>query len=233
MRERRLVALVAAVACVAVGCIAAVAVTIEDFDRILGTMPMGDDERAMAALEFGLTSACCGFPANETYHLFEHLAAASGAPVSKETIVLVLTRAIEQGIPAASLVDKASEGLARGVELVDLGQLLELRFQILLESRDLFGSKRIFRAPPGGSVAAGATALPASRFDALLSNFGDALGDYLESGGSPFETQDIYDDVSARLTQLNGTVLNADDVDLLLSRIEPADLTQAVSPALR
>jgi hypothetical protein len=82
-------------------------------------------------------------------------------------------------------------------------------------------------------VAAGAAALPASRFDALLSNFGDALGDYVESARDPFASQQIYDEVQARLTLLAGSALSADDVELLLSRISPADLTQIVLAALR
>jgi hypothetical protein len=170
---------------------------------------------------------------NETYRLLERLAAVLGSAADKEVIVLVITEAIEQGIPVDSLLNKTNEGLARAVALAPLGQLLEQRLQLLLESRDLLYSRGIFRASPGASVAAGAMALPPSRFDALLSNFGDALGDYLESGGSPFASQQIYDEVHERLTQLSGAVLTVSDVDLVFSRIEPADLTQVVLAALR
>lgn len=233
MRGRQPIALVAALMCVAVLGIAVAAVTLEDFDRILATIPVVNETRIMAAFELGLKSSCCGFPVNETYRLLERLAAVSGASADKEAVVLAITQAIEQGIPVDSLLNKAFEGLARAVPLVPLGQLLEQRLRLLLESRDLFYSRGIFRASPGAAVAAGATALSPARFDALLSNFGDALGDYLESGGGPFEGQGIYDEVHARLAQLSGTVLTASDVDLVLSRVEPADLTEVVLAALR
>jgi hypothetical protein len=232
MRGRRLMTLVAAWACVMALGIAAAAVTIEDFDRILGTIPIENEARVMAALDLGLKSSCC-FAADETYRLLERLAAVLGSAADKEAIVLTITQAIEQGIPVDILLNKAFEGLARAVPLAHLGQLLELRLRLVLECRDLFYSRGIFRASPGASVAAGATALPPSRFDDLLSNFGDALGDGLDSGGSPFESQRIYDEVHERLTQLSGTVLTASDVDLVFSRVEPADLTQVVLAALR
>lgn len=222
----------AMVVCLATWGAAATAVTIDDFASILASIPVASSARVVAALELGQKSGCCGFPVDETYRLFERLASVSGTPADKEAIILVITRAIEQGIPVDSLLNKAFEGLARGVPLSSLGQLLEQRLRLLEESRDFFYARGIFRASPGGAVAAGATALPASRFDLLLSNFGDALGDYLESRGSPFEEQRIYDEVQARLTLLGGTVLSADDVELLLSRIDPADLTQVMLAAL-
>ena len=233
MRGRRPMALVAALACVAALGIAAAAVTLDDFGRVLAAIPIANEARVMAAFELGLRSSCCGFPVNETYRLLERLAAVSGSAADKEAIVLAITQAIEQGIPVDSLLNKAFEGLARAVPLAPLGQLLELRLQLLLESRDLFYSRGIFRASPGAAVAAGAMALPPSQFDGLLSNFADALGDYHESGRSPFEAQQIYDEVHERLTQLSGTVLTASDVDLVFSRIEVADLTQVVLAALR
>ena len=233
MRGRRRMALVAALACVAALGIAAAAVTLDDFGRVLAAIPIANEARVMAAFELGLKSSCCGFPVNETYRLLERLAAVSGSAADKEAIVLAITQAIEQGIPVDSLLNKAFEGLARAVPLGPLGRLLELRLQILLESQYLFWGKGILRASPGASVDAAATALPPSRFDALLSNFGDALGDYHESGGSPFEGQQIYGEVHERLTQLSGTVLTASDVDLVFSRIEPADLTQVILAALR
>jgi hypothetical protein len=233
MRGYRLIALVAALACVAALGIATAAVTLDDFDRVLAAIPIVNEARVMAAFELGLKGSCCGFPVDETYRLLERLAAVPGSAADKEAIVLAITQAIEQGIPVDSLLNKAFEGLARAVPLVPLGQLLEQRLRLLLESRDLFYSRGIFRASPGAAVAVGATALPPSQFDGLLSNFGDALGDYLESGGSPFEAQQIYDEVHERLTQLSGSVLTASDVDLIFSRIEPADLTQVVLAALR
>ena len=228
MTKRLLVAAAVVAACLA-GLAAAVgAVTLDDFATVLASVPVENQARVLAALDLGMKSSCCGFPADQTYDLFHRLASAPGAASDKEAIILVFTQAIEQGLPIDGLLNKAFEGLARSVALPWLGQLLGQRVRLLEESRDLFYSRGIFRATPGASVAAGATALPPSRFDALLSNLGDALGDYLESGGSPFESQKIYDEVQARLTQLTGSVLVAADVELLLSRIGSEDLKQVV-----
>jgi len=233
MTRGRWFVLAVALACVVGASAVVAAVTLDDFGRVLDSIPVASRDRVMAALDLGLKSSCCGFPVSETYRLFERLAGASGSAADKEAVILVVTRAIEEGIPVDSLLNKANEGLARGVSLPSLAQLLELRLELLEKSRDLFWHYGIFRASPGASVAAGATALPASRFDALLSNFGDALGDYVESGKDPFASQQIYDEVKARLTLLTGSVLPAEDVELLESRISPADLTQIVLAALR
>jgi hypothetical protein len=233
MTSRRMFVLVCVFACIVGASMAVAAVTLDDFERVLTLIPIASEARVIAALELGLKSSCCGFPADETYRLFTRLADGSGSAADKEAVILIVTHAIEEGIPIDGLLNKANEGLARAVSLPSLAQLLQQRLRLLEESRDLFYSRGIFRATPGAPVAAGATALSTSRFDGLLSNFGDALGDYLESGGSPFESQQIYDEMQARLTLLAGNVLSADDVELLLDRVGPADLTQVVLAALR
>ena len=233
MTSRRMFVLVCVFACIVGASMAVAAVTLDDFEGVLTLIPIASEARVIAALELGLKSSCCGFPADETYRLFTRLADGSGSAADKETVILIVTHAIEEGIPIDSLLNKANEGLARAVSLTSLAQLLQQRLRLLEESRDLFYSRGIFRATPGAPVAAGATALSTSRFDGLLSNFGDALGDYLESGGSPFGSQQIYDEMQARLTLLAGNVLSADDVELLLDRVGPADLTQVVLAALR
>jgi len=233
MTSRRMFVLVCVFACIVGASMAVAAVTLDDFERVLTLIPVASEARVIAALELGLKSSCCGFPADETYRLFTRLADGSGSAADKEAVILIVTHAIEEGMPIDSLLNKANEGLARAVSLPSLAQLLQQRLRLLEESRDLFWSYHIFRATPGAPVAAGATALSTSRFDGLLSNFGDALGDYLESGGSPFESQQIYDEMQARLTLLAGNVLSADDVELLLDRVGPADLTQVVLAALR
>ncbi|MCX6100924.1 MAG: hypothetical protein NTV92_05825 [Candidatus Bipolaricaulota bacterium] len=232
MTSRRMLVVVCVIACIVGASMAVAAVTLDDFERVLTSIPVASEARVIAALELGLKSSCCGFPADETYRLFTRLADGSGSAADKETVILIVTHAIEEGIPIDSLLNKANEGLARAVSLTSLAQLLQQRLRLLEESRDLFWSYRIFRATPGAPVAAGATALSTSRFDSLLSNVGDALGDYLESGGSPFESQQIYDQVQARLTLLAGSVLSAEDVDTVLSRISPADLAQIVRKVL-
>lgn len=205
-------------------------VSLADFERVLGSIPISDPARVTAALTLAFSTE--GFPVNETYSLLERLAASSGAAAEKEAIVLVFARAMEQGIPIASLLNKTSEGLARNVSLAPLGQLLQQRLRLLVEGRDLFHAKGIFRATPGAAAAAPVALLPAMRFDVLLSEFGDALGDYLESGGSPFNENLIHSEVTGRLTRLRGVALPASDVDLLLSRIVPADLTRIMQTAL-
>jgi len=233
MTRQRAFLIVAVLVGLAGATFAATAVTLDDFSRVLASIPLASQTRVIAALELGLKNACCTFPVNETYRLFERLAAASGNAADKEAIVLVFAQGIEKGLPLTSLLSKASEGLARGVSLSSLGSLLAQRLKLLEQTRDLFYSRGVFRAAPGAPVAAGATALPASRFDALLSEVGDALGDYVEGGGSPFESQKIYDEVRARLALLSGSVLSAADVELLMTRIGPADLTQVILAALR
>jgi hypothetical protein len=233
MTSRRIFVLVSVFTCIVGASMAVAAVTLDDFERVLTLIPVASEARVIAALELGLKSSCCGFPADETYRLFTRLADGSGSAADKEAVILIVTHAIEEGIPIDGLLNKANEGLARAVSLPSLAQLLQQRLRLLEESRDLLYSRGIFRATPGAPVAAGATALSTSRFDGLLSNFGDALGDYLESGGSPFESQQIYDEMQARLALLAGNVLSADDVELLLDRVGPADLTQVVLAALR
>lgn len=205
-------------------------VTLADFQRVLSAIPVTSDGRILSALDRALRQD--GFPAADVERLLERLLAAPATPAEKEAIVLTITSALEEGIPVDGLLNKAFEGLARGVSLGSLNQLLQQRLRILIGARDLLYAKGIFRASPGTSTSAGASALPASRFDALLSQLGDALGDYLESGGSPHDAGLIEQNVEARLTMLRGSVLAPADVDLVLSRIGPEDLTRVVLAAL-
>jgi hypothetical protein len=128
------------------------------------------------------------------------------------------------------LSSKAAEGLARGVPLPVIAQGLALRERLLAEVRDLLYSERIFRAQEG--VPAVSLALPAARFDLLLAHIADSLGDYVEGGGSPWNGDVILAGVASRLTLLKGSVIPAEDVDLVLARIEAGDLTRAVLEAL-
>ncbi|MEW5826359.1 MAG: hypothetical protein AB1778_05955 [Candidatus Bipolaricaulota bacterium] len=203
--------------------------TLADFARVLESIPIVQRDRVLAAVSLSLAGE--GFPESEMYGLLERLAATPGAAAEKETIVLVLAYALEQGIPIDGLLSKASEGLARGVQLGPLGQLLDQRLRLLVETRDLFYAKGVFRAAPGTATTS-PTTLPAERFDALLTQVGDALGDYLESGGSPFNGELIHREVENRLTKLRGGVLPASDVDLILPRIGADDLTRIVQTAL-
>jgi hypothetical protein len=211
--------------------VVAATVTLTDFQHALYEIPVSSDERILAAVDFAIQSE--GFPINEVYRLVERLATVNGAASDKEAMLLTVTAAIEDGIPVDGLLNKAFEGLARSVALGPLSQLLNQRLRLFIESRDLFYSKGIFRAPLGTPEAPGSAALPALRFDALLTNLGDALGDYLESGGSPLEGHLIYRETESRLRMLRGVVLVAADVDLLLDRIDAEDLTRIALAALR
>jgi len=201
-----------------------------DFERVLSAIPVTASARALTALDRALRQE--GFPATDVQRLFERLLATSAAAPDKEAVVLTIVAALEDDIPVDGLLNKAFEGLARGVSLGPLYQLLQQRLRILVEVRYLLFGKSIFRVSAGTTTSAGASALPAGRFDALLSQLGDAVGDYLESGGSPHDGQSIYQNTSARLTNLRGSVLVPADVDLVLGRVGPEDLTRVVLAAL-
>ncbi len=224
MKRRQFVALGIILTCLLGGAASVDAVTLDDFARVLESIPVSNGARILAAVDVGLKSSCCGFPANETYRLFERVASTTGSASDKEAILLVIAAAIEEGLPIDNVLNKANEGLARGISLTALRPFLAQRMRLLEECRDLFFSRGIFRATPGVPVAAGASALPASRFDALLSNTADALGDYLESNRSPFDSQTIYNEVQARLALLSTSVLDPADVELFESRVTPQDL---------
>ena len=76
------------------------------------------------------------------------------------------------------------------------------------------------------------TAIPMPRFNQLLIHISEAIGEFLEGGGSPFEGHVLYQEVHNRLTMLQGVTLLAEDVELVLDRIEPSDLTQVALAAV-
>ncbi|MDD5646688.1 MAG: hypothetical protein PHW86_05920 [Candidatus Bipolaricaulis sp.] len=205
-------------------------IELTDFQGALSAIPVAAEARVLAALDRALRQE--GFPASDVQRLFERLLTVPAAAADKEAVILTLVAGLEEGIPVDGLLNKAFEGLARGVSLRSLDQLLRQRLRILIEVRDLLYAKGIFRASAGASTSLGTSALPAARFDAMLSQLGDAVGDYLESGGSPHDGHRIYQNVEARLTMLRGSVLAPADVDLVLQRITPEDLTRVVLAAL-
>jgi hypothetical protein len=229
---RRLVGLLGVLGVVLALAVGACAqVVLADFQRVLSAIPVNADGRILSTLDRALRQE--GFPAAEVERLFERLLAVPTAAADKEAVILTIVAALEEGIPVDGLLNKAFEGLARGVSLPSLDQLLQLRLRILIQARDrLLYAKQIFRASAEAPTSAGTSALPAARFDALLSQLGDALGDYLESGGSPHDGNLIDQNVEARLTMLRGSVLVPADVDLVLGRIGPDDLTWVVLAAL-
>ncbi len=228
---RRLVGLLEVVGVVLAFAVAGGAqVALADFQRVLSAIPVTAGGRILSTLDRALRQE--GFPAAEVERLFERLLTVPAAASDKEAVILTIVAALEEGIPVDGLLNKAFEGLARGVPLAPLNQLLQQRLRILIGTCDLLYAKGIFRATAGTPTSSGASALPAARFDAMLSQLGDALGDYLESGGSPHDGNLIYQGVEARLTMLRGSVPVPADVDLVLGRLAPEDLTRIVLAAL-
>jgi hypothetical protein len=190
----------------------------------------------MAALEIGFAQG--RIDPDEMLHLIGRLSTVQGNPAEKEEILLVIAHALQDDLPVTILVDKAEEGLARNIPLAVIlngsgGQprILGLvqRASLLEVVRDLLYSKRIFSAPEGTKAVS--TCIPNARFDRLVSEIAGSLADYLEGGGSPLEGYVMFQQVSLRLQTLAGLrepPLLAEDVDLVLERLTPTDLTNIV-----
>ncbi len=199
------------------------------FEEALRAVPVTDLDRFVAALELGAEQP--DFPATETLQLIQRVSAAAGPAGQKEAVLFHLVVALEEGLPIDTLVAKALEGLARGVALDAIERSLGQRSVLLVETRDLFYSEGIFSVSTGTTPPV-PTALPASRFNLLVTHISDTLADYLEGGNSPFEGQTMYQEVRFRLLSLAGATLNAEDVDLVLKRVEPADMTRVALSAV-
>ena len=190
----------------------------------------------MAALEIGFAQG--RIEPDEVLHLISRLAIVQGEPAEKEAILLTIAHALQDNLPVKILVDQVEEGLARNIPLTVIfngsgGQprILGLvqRASLLEAVRDLLYSKRIFSAPEGTKAVS--TCLPNARFDCLVSEIAGSLADYLEGGGSPLEGYLMFQQVSLRLQKLAGLrepPLLAEDVDLVLERLTPTDLTNIV-----
>jgi len=200
-----------------------------EFEQALRAIPVSDINRCVAAVELGLSQP--DFPAGEILQLIERLATTSHSAQEKEALLLNVVVALEEGLPVDGLVTKGLEGLARGVPVPQIEQSLHQRLVLLAETRDLLYAKGIFSVAPGSPQSV-PTALPTPRFNLLVTHISDTIADYLEGGGSPFEGQTLYQEVRFRLTSLEGVTLNAEDVDLVLRRIEPADMTRVALSAV-
>jgi len=204
-------------------------VPISEFEQALRAIPVSDVGRFVAAIELGLSQA--DFPAAEVLQLIERLAAMPYTAQEREALLLNLVVAMEEGLPVDGLVTKGLEGLARGVPAQQIEQSLHQRLILVAETRDLLYAAGIFSVAPGSPQSV-PTALPTPRFNLLVTHISDTIADYLEGGGSPFEGQTLYQEVRFRLTSLEGVTLIAEDVDLVLRRIEPADLTRIALAAV-
>jgi len=223
--------------------------SIGDFENALGSLQLQERTRIVAALEMGLEQP--GFPAQDLLSLIQRLATIPGSSEEKETILLLFARALEKGMSIAGLMPvgfelataleeglpiegvllEALKGIAQGTPISVIEASLKQRLTLLWEVRDLLFSRGVFRAPPGATPTA-PTSLPAARFDELVDQMADALSDYLEGGGGPFDGQTMYALVADRLGKLPESLVRATDVELVLSLIGPADLTRIALAAL-
>ena len=204
-------------------------IPLAEFDQALHAIPVSNPGFILSTIELGMTQP--DYPAEQHLQLIERLANHPAPPFEKEAILLVLAHASEDGLPIEGLINKALEGLARGVPIQQIEQGLSSRVQLLAETRDLLYSKGIFSAPSGVPQSA-PTAIPTERFNQLLIHISEAIGDFLEGGGSPFEGHVLYQEVRNRLMMLQGVTLLLEDVELILDRIEPSDLTQVALAAV-
>ncbi len=204
-------------------------IPVSEFEQAFRAIPVSDVQRCVAAVELGLSQP--DFPAAEVLQLIERLATTAYSAQEKEGLLLHVVAAVEEGLPAEGLVTKGLEGLARGVPVPQIEQSLRQRSILLAETRDLLYAKGIFSVAPG-SLQSVPTALPTPRFNLLVTHISDTIADALEGGGSPFEGEALYQEVRFRLTSLEGATLNSEDVDLVLKRIDPADLTRVALSAV-
>jgi hypothetical protein len=224
-------------------------VPLAEFDQALDAIPMASGDRILAAIEAGLSRP--GFPADGLLALIRQIAPIPGATEEKESILLMFARtlesgqsidsllpkgfelasALEEGLPVEGILLEALKGIAQGSPISVIAGGITQRLILLREVRDLLFSRGILRAA-AGSPQTTPTALPEARFDQLVVQIADAVSDYLEGGGGPFEGEEIYTLVSDRLHRLPESVVRPEDVSLVLDRIGPPDLTQVALAAL-
>lgn len=204
-------------------------VPLADYEHTLYSIPVSNPEFILSTIELAMGQP--DFPAEPLLRLMVRLTDHPSPAFEKEAILITLAHAMENGLPIEGLINRAFEGLARGVSLQQIEWGLSQRLIVLAETRDLLYSKGIFSAP-AGSPQAVTTAIPMARFNQLLIHISETIGEFLESGGSPFDGHVLYQEVHNRLTMLQGVTLLAEDVELVLDRIEPGDLTQVALAAV-
>jgi len=201
-----------------------------EYEQALYSIPVSNTAFILSTIELGMAQE--DFPAEPLLRLMDRLISHPSPSFEKEAILIILAHALEDGFPIEGLINKASEGLARGVSLQQIELGLSKRLILLAETRDLLYSKGIFSAPAGVPQTV-ATAIPMLRFNQLLIHISETIEGFLEGGGSPFEGHLLYQEVRNRLTMLQGVTLLPEDVELVLARIEPSDLTRVALAAVR
>lgn len=212
-----------------IGLIAAAMTPFAVFEEAITSIPLADADRILSAIALGFEQE--GFPDKDVLRVIERLAENPAPTPDKEAILLILAIALEEGVPVDGLLSKAFEGLARGVPLAQIERGLHQRLILLAEVRDLLYVKGIFSVP-AGSPQSVPSALPTLRFNELLTHISDAIGDHLEGGGSPFDGHVLFQEVQERLIALQGVTLLQADVELVLGRIAPTDLTHVALAAV-
>ena len=220
---------VAVLATLLIGSAALAAIPFSAFEEALCCVPLEDTDRILAAIELGFEQE--DFPVEDVFRLVERLIEHLAPAPEKEGILLTLATALEEGLPVGGLLNKVFEGLARGIPLAQIDGGLKQRLTLLIDVRDLLYAKGIFSVP-SGSPQSVPSALPTLRFNELLTNISDAVGDHLEGGGSPFDGHVLFQEVQERLIALQGVTLLQADVELVLERIEPTDLTPVALAAV-
>jgi len=201
--------------------------TVADVTKALQALPLSRGEEILEAFKIGFAQG--HLLPEETLRLVTRLSAVEASLVDKEALLLTFASVLAEGLPAKTLVDKALEGLTRGVPLSQIGLQVSIRAYLLTEVRDLLYAKGIFVAKEGEATS---PFLPPERFDLLIIHIADASGEYLEGGGSPLEGYLLEEVVRLRLSKLKGAVIPVEDVELVLARIGPGDLSRVVLEVL-
>jgi hypothetical protein len=202
--------------------------TRESIASSLAELGLPSTARIESALLQGIEQA--RLTASTATRLLDLLTATAGTEQQMEALLLVIAATIEDELPAEALADKAIQGLTQGVSLVYITQEIDNRRRLQGAVRELLFAKGILSAP--GEQRTAPNHLPQSAFDGLVTHIAGALGDRLEAGGSPFESAALYAAVSSRLTNLSGSVIPSQDVELALSRIVAEDLKNTVLTAI-
>ncbi|MBN1858556.1 hypothetical protein JW848_05055 [Candidatus Bipolaricaulota bacterium] len=200
---------------------------LDSVEDLLRAASIPSTDRILDAFQFGISANT--LTPQDAFLVTDRIIQATGVLADKEAVLLALAMTLEQALPVDWLIDKVVEGISRRVALSAIRFEVQLRAQLQAGVRDLLFSKGIFAGNPSST---GGTALPQQRFNLLVMHISDALGDYREGGGSPLDYLSVYSAVEQRLAYLGGSVILLQDVELALSRVEPAELGQALLGAL-
>jgi len=201
-----------------------------DVKEELQSLGLRSTTEIMSAIETGFLQG--RLAPDEMVSLLSNLAAYNGEREDKETILITIARALkDDSLPVTMLIGKVEEGLARKVSLQAIKQMVSERASLLAEVRDLLYTNLIFTSSEYGQE--NCLVLPLPRFDFLVTQIADTLANYQESGRSPLEGYLVYQEMHTRLSMLErNAIIPAEDVELVLERIKPENLTRILSNVL-